>query len=176
MFKKFSVRDLILIAAFAAIGIAIKPIVGPMVKIVSTPLGIPGGSFAGGFYMMWLVLAVTIVRRETAGTVFGILQAIGVLIFGIAGNQGAISLVTYLAPGLVADLIFNLWQRRSGLAMHLSLCALANVTGALLAAILIFRHPPYILAGIGALALASGIVGGYLSFAIYTSLKKMRII
>lgn len=176
MFKKFSVKDLILIAALAAIGIAIKPIVGPIVKMVSTPLGIPGGSFAGGFYMMWLVLAVMMVGKGGSGTIFGILQAIGVMIFPFAGNQGAISLITYTIPGLLADLIFFLFLYRRHLVAHLVICALANVAGAVLSAVLIFRHPPLILIGIACIALASGIVGGYLSYSIYISLKKMRII
>ncbi len=176
MLKRFTVRDLILIATFAAIGIAIKPIVGSIIKMVSTPLGIPGGSFAGGFYMMWLVLAVMIVGKPYTGTAFGLLQAIGVLIFGIAGNQGAISLITYTVPGVIADLLMVCFRHRKRLPAHLTICALANLAGALISAVLIFRHPPLILAGIGSLSLASGILGGYLSFAIYTSLKKMRII
>lgn len=176
MLKRFTVRDLILIATFAAIGIAIKPIVGPLVKIFSTPLGIPGGSLAGGFYMMWLVLAVMIVDKPYTGTVFGLLQAIGVLIFGIAGNQGAISLITYTVPGVIADLLMLLFRHCKRLPVHLTVCAAVNLAGAVLAAILIFRHPPLILAAIGSLSIASGILGGYLSFAIYTSLTKMRII
>jgi hypothetical protein len=176
MFKRFKVQDLILIAAFAAIGIAIKPLVSPISKMISTPLGIPGGSFAGGFYMMWLVLAVMIVNKSYTGTVFGILQAIGVLIFGIAGNMGAISLITYTMPGIVADIIYWALRRKQHLAAHLMICALANMSGALISAKLIFAHPPSILVAIAALSLASGIVGGYLSYAIYRSLDKMRIL
>ncbi|MDI3503576.1 MAG: hypothetical protein PWP64_512 [Candidatus Cloacimonadota bacterium] len=176
MLKRFKVQDLILIAAFAAIGIAIKPLVGPLSKMISTPLSIPGGSFAGGFYMMWLVLAVMIVDKSYTGTLFGVLQAIGVLIFGIAGNMGAISLITYTLPGIVVDIFYLMLGRKKHLFAHLLLCALANMSGALSAAILIFAHPPLILIGIAALSVASGIVGGYLSYAIYKSLKIMRII
>jgi hypothetical protein len=46
----------------------------------------------------------------------------------------------------------------------------------LISAKLIFAHPPSILVAIAALSLASGIVGGYLSYAIYRSLDKMRIL
>lgn len=176
MLKRFRVQDLILIAAFAAIGIAIKPLVGPLSKMISTPLGIPGGSFAGGFYMMWLVLAVMIVDKSYTGTVFGIIQAIGVLIFGISGNMGAISLISYTVPGIVVDLFYLILAKKKHLAAHLLLCALANMSGALISAILIFAHPPFILIGISALSIASGIVGGYLSCAIYKSLKLMRIV
>lgn len=176
MLKRFSVKDLILIAALAAIGIAIKPIVGPVTKIFSTPLGIPGGSFAGGFYLMWLVLAVMIVNKAFAGTLFGVLQAIGVMIFPFAGNQGAISLITYTVPGLLADLIFFLFLYRKHLLVHMTMCAGTNIAGAVISAILIFRHPPLILLAISGMALVSGAVGGYLSYSIYYSLKKMRII
>lgn len=64
MLQRFSVRDLILIAAFAAVGIAIKHVVGPFFKMIYSPLGIPGGSFGGGFYLMWVVLAMLSVDKS----------------------------------------------------------------------------------------------------------------
>lgn len=176
MLKSFSVRDLILIAALAAIGIAIKPVVGPFFKMLSRPLGIPGGSFAGGFYMMWLVLAVVIVNKPSTGIVFGVLQAIGVLIFGISGNQGALSLVSYAVPGLMADLVYLIFAKRKHLAAQMSICAIANASGALISVIVMFNHPlPIVLAVLG-MALVSGMVGGVMSFGIYKSLKEIRII
>jgi energy-coupling factor transport system substrate-specific component len=68
MFKRFSTRDLIVISTLAAIGIAIKPLVGPLFKMISPPLAIPGGSLAGGFYMLWLSLAVFMVGKTGTGT------------------------------------------------------------------------------------------------------------
>ncbi len=176
MFRRFTAMDLILIAAFAAIGIAIKPIVGPFFKLISSPLGIPGGSFGGGFYLMWMVLAIVIVDKAYTGTVFGILQAIGVLVVGMSGNQGAISLITYTVPGILADLLYMLFRGKKNLAAHLSLCSVANAAGALLSGILIFGHPIPFLAGITGMAIVSGLVGGFLSFGIYKSIKTMRII
>jgi energy-coupling factor transport system substrate-specific component len=176
MFKRFNVRDLIIIAALASIGIAIKPIVSPLSKMLSTPLGIPGGSFAGGFYMLWLVLAVVIVNKPYAGTLFGILQAIGVLIFGLAGNQGALSLITYTVPGIVADLLYWIIRGRTKLITHLTLCAGANLAGTLLSAWLIFNHPPLFMAAIGALSLGSGLIGGYVAFGLFKTLQNTRII
>jgi energy-coupling factor transport system substrate-specific component len=176
MLKHMSARDLILIAALAAIGIAIKPVVGPFFKMLSRPLGIPGGSFAGGFYMMWLVLAIVIVQKPSTGLVFGVLQAIGVLIFGISGNQGALSLVSYAVPGLMADLVYLSFARRKHLVAQMSMCAIANAAGALISVIVLFNHPlPIVLAVLG-MAMVSGMVGGVLSFGIYKSLKEIRII
>ena len=42
--RHFSVKELILIAAMAALGIAIKPLVVSLAHLVSTPLMIPGGA------------------------------------------------------------------------------------------------------------------------------------
>lgn len=176
MLKTFSVKDLILIAALAAVGIAIKPLVGPFFKILSRPMGIPGGSFAGGFYMMWLVLAVVIVNKPNTGIVFGILQAIGVLIFGISGNQGALSLVSYAIPGIIADLVYLSYRKRAHLVSQISICALSNAAGALISVIVMFNHPPLIIMAVAGMAIASGVVGGFLSYGIYRSIKEMRII
>jgi hypothetical protein len=53
---------------------------------------------------------------------------------------------------------------------------LSNAAGALISVIVLFNHPlPIILAVVG-MALASGLVGGFLSFGIYKSIKEMRII
>ncbi|HPF09260.1 MAG: ECF transporter S component [Candidatus Cloacimonetes bacterium] len=176
MLKRFSAMDLILIAAFAAVGIAIKPIVGPFFKMISTPLGIPGGSFGGGFYLMWMVLAMVIVDKAYTGTLFGIIQAIGVLVMGMSGNQGAVSLISYTLPGILADLLYLGLRHRKNLYVQMTLCAFANALGALLTGIIIFKHPPIFLAGITGMALVSGIVGGILSFGIYKSIKELRII
>ncbi|MDD3235265.1 MAG: ECF transporter S component [Candidatus Cloacimonetes bacterium] len=174
--KKFSVADLIIIASVAALGIAVKPIVGPISKFISTPLGIPGGSLAGGFYMMWLVLAVTIVNKRYTGTVFGVLQAVLVLLVGMAGKQGAFSLISYSLPGILADIVFYLIKHRQKLITHLSLGVVANLAGSLSTAVIFFKLPA-VMVGINvAFATASGIMGGYLAYGTYKALEKARII
>jgi energy-coupling factor transport system substrate-specific component len=170
------VKELILIASLAALGIAVKPLVGPIFKLLSRPLGIPGGSFAGGFYMMWLVLAIVIVNKPFTGFMFGLIQAIGVLIFGISGNQGALSLISYTVPGLVADLVYMTFAKRNHILSQIFICALANGAGALISVYVMFRHPPLIMLIVLAMALVSGAVGGVLSYGIYKSLKETRMI
>ncbi|MDZ4182133.1 MAG: ECF transporter S component [Candidatus Cloacimonadaceae bacterium] len=172
MFARFSTKDLILIATLAGIGIAIKPIVSPLSKMISAPLMIPGGSFAGGFYMMWLVLAVMITKKTGAGTLFGFLQALIVLVIGLQGNMGMLSLLSYTIPGIIVDLLYLVMRKRDKLDAHLLLCALANLSGAMVVALLLFRHPLPLAVGIGALALASGIIGGFASFGVYRSLRE----
>lgn len=176
IFNRFSAKDLIIITAIASIGIAVKPIVGPLSKLISTPLGIPGGSLAGGFYMMWLSLAVTLVNKKYTGTVYGVLQAVLVLLVGMAGRQGVFSLISYPLPGLVADLSYRLYRQPHKLFAHLLICSLANITGAVVTG-LFFFHLPLIMVIINVLfATASGIMGAYLSFGVYQALDKHRII
>ena len=104
LLSRFSTRDLIIIAIMAAIGLSIKPIISPLSKLISTPLMLPGGSFAGGFYMMWMVLALALTGKPGAAMIFGFIQALVVLIMGSYGNHGALSLLTYTLPGILLDL------------------------------------------------------------------------
>ncbi|PKN76145.1 MAG: hypothetical protein CVU49_01905 [Candidatus Cloacimonetes bacterium HGW-Cloacimonetes-2] len=173
--KSFRTRDLILIAVFAAVGLAIKPIVSPISKSISAPLMLPGGSFAGGFYMMWLSLAVLSTKKLGSGTLFGVLQALVVLIQGSFGNHGALSLLTYTVPGLVADALAIIMRYRGGLLQHLVLTSFANITGVLIMAIVIFKHPPLMIGVSVSTALVSGIAGGYLSYLIHYELRKYKL-
>lgn len=176
--KYFKTRDLILIAILATIGLVIKPIVSPLSKAISTPLMIPGGSFAGGFYMMWMVLALMLTGKTGAASIFGFIQAVVVMVQGAFGNHGALSLLSYTLPGIMADIAYGLLFKRSKslLLQHLSLTALANMTGAAVLAIVIFRHPLVLLLASICLALASGMVGGYMSWLIHYELKKLDLI
>ncbi len=176
IFRKFSVKDLIIITSIAALGIAIKQVINPVTKLISTPLGIPGGSITGGLYMLWLVLAVVIVDKPFTGTLFGFLQAILVLLIGMAGKMGAFSLVAYTAPGIIADLLFWLLPYKNKLITHLLLCGCANLTGSLISSAIFFRMPTVIIVFNTCTAFSSGILGGYLGFGIYQSLKGARII
>ncbi len=176
MLKRFSARDLILITSIAALGIAVKPIINPFTKMVSMPLGIPGGSLAGGLYMLWLVLALCIVRKKWTGTIFGMLQAVLVLLIGMAGKMGAFSLVAYTIPGIVADLVFFSGLKPEKLFTHLLLCAMANLAGSVVTALFFFHHPLPVLALNSGLAIISGLSGGALSFGIYQALQKARIL
>ncbi|MFO8144602.1 MAG: ECF transporter S component [Candidatus Syntrophosphaera sp.] len=171
MFKRFSTQDLIIIAGLAGIGIAIKPLVSPLSKMISMPLMVPGGSFVGGLYMLWLVLAVVIVAKPGAGTIYGFLQALIIMVVGIRGNQGVLTLISYTLPGIAVDLVYPLLRNPERFSTHVILCALANVTGALVVAILLFRHPlPFILIIVG-MSAVSGILGGWISRGIHKTIK-----
>lgn len=126
--------------------------------------------------MMWLVLAITIVNKKFTGSVFGILQAVLVLLVGMAGKQGAFSLISYTLPGIIADLLFHVIRHRTRLITHITLSTAANITGSLATALFFFHLPAVMVVANFALATASGIMGGYLSYGTYQTLFKARII
>ena len=176
LLRKFSVRDLVLIAAMAALGIAIKPVVVPLAHLVSTPLMIPGGALAGGLYMMWIAVAFGLTGKHGTATLVGIVQAILVMITGVSGSHGAMSLVSYTIPGLLVDAVF-LILRRGVDSMPLAMLAglLANLAGTVCVNTIFFSLPLVPLLLSLCVAAFSGGVGGVVSWLLLSALKKYGI-
>jgi len=174
--EKYSSQDLLYIAILSALGFAIKPIVTPLVHIISAPLMIPGGSLAGGFYMMWLALAVVMVNKPGAAFLVGLVQAIVMISLGYFGNHGAVSLISYTLPGVAAEIAAFMFRKKDSLAAQTSICTAANIIGALIVTILIMRLAliPLLISIIA--AAISGISGGIISFFLIKKLKKYRLI
>lgn len=174
---KFSVFDLIIIALVSALGIATKPIVVPLVHIITGPLFIPGGAVAGGFYMFWLVLGAGLVKKTGAGTLIGIVQGILVIATGTMGTHGIMSIISYTLPGIVTDLVFLLSRNKNYNILHYVFgCLAANVTGTLISNILFFRLPFVTVILILSAAALSGTIGGLIAYTIIRSLEKMNIL
>jgi energy-coupling factor transport system substrate-specific component len=105
-FRKWTVFDFVIIPFFAAIGIAIKPFLVMVVHFISTPLGIPGGTLAGGLYMLWPMLARLFTGKTGSATLVGVLQALVVFFTGVPGSQGIITFLSYIIPCIIMDIIF----------------------------------------------------------------------
>ncbi|MDP8267640.1 MAG: ECF transporter S component [Candidatus Tenebribacter davisii] len=174
--RKYSSQDLLYIAILSALGLAVKPIVTPLIHLISAPLMIPGGSLAGGLYMMWISLAIAIVNKPGAGLLVGITQGIVMLSMGYFGNHGAVSLISYSMPGLIAEIISLLFKNKKILIFHVIVVIAANLTGAIIVTIIVMRLStiPFIISLVA--ASISGIVGGIISYSIYKKLQKFRIV
>lgn len=174
-FKKFSVFDLIIMAIVAALGIAMKPIIVPLVHIITGPLFIPGGAIAGGFYMMWIVIGAGIVGKRGAAAIIAIVQSIIVLAVGVVGTHGIISLITYLAPGIAVELLFLITRQKGDNIFSCFFAGMAaNLAGTVLTNFVFFKLPlvplTLTLAG-GAL---SGGLGGLIAYAVIKSVRKIK--
>jgi hypothetical protein len=167
---KYTARDLVFIALMAAAGIAIKPLIVPVIRVVAVPLGLPGGSLVGGIYMMWLVLGHAFTGKPWAATLVGVVQAILAWAMGIPGPQGPWMLVMYMAPGMAADLVLCIYPGSAasllpGVAMLAG--AAANVAGITLMCLIIYRISLPVLVLSMAVGALSGAIGGVLAYAIY---------
>lgn len=182
MYKKktllcsFSVFNLTIIAIVSALGVATKPIVVPLVHIVTGPLFIPGGAIAGGFYMMWIVIGVGLVKKFGTGTLIGIVQAILVVATGAMGSHGIMSIVSYTLPGICVDIVFLFAKNKNYNVLHYVFgCMFANVIGTFISNMMFFRLPNLAVTLMLSSAALSGAVGGVIAYSIIKSLEKMNI-
>ncbi len=169
--KRYSTFDLIMIAILAALGLGTKQIVRPVIEIFTRILVIPGGALAGGFYMLWLVLAKRLVPKFGSGIFFGIVQALVVLILPF-GSHGIFTFITYSLPGLAIDLIELLNRKnKNGLLFSVIDGAAANLVGSVAVSIFIFDMPIEIMLFVIALALLSGNIGGIIAYLIMKQIQ-----
>ena len=169
--RKFSTQDLLYIAIFSALGLAIKPLITPIAIMLTRLLMITGGSLFGGLYMMWIVLAIALVRKPWTGFLVGFIQGIVMLALGYVGTHGALSLITFTLPGFIGDITAFFVRDFSRPISHIVLCITANLAGTLIVSLLVWQLPFIpLLISLG-LSFLSGILGGLLAFVIYKRLQ-----
>lgn len=174
--KRFSVKELILISVMAALGLAVKPVVTPLAHIISTPLMIPGGALAGGLYMMWLAVAFGLTGKRGTATLMGLVQGIVVMLTGMPGSHGVMSIFSYTMPGVVMDFGMLILRRGiEGPGTALTAGVLANVTGTLCVNVIFYNLPFIPLLLSISTASFSGAVGGLLAWQLLRALGKYGI-
>lgn len=174
--RNFTVLDLVLIASMATLGIAIKPIINPIIKILNATLLVPGGAIAGGIYMLWLTLGAMYIKKPYVGFVIGLVQAIMVMLLGIS-SHGILSLITYSMPGLMIDFVLYLTKYKAQDRERIFFATmLANLTGTMLTSIIIFKLPFFALILSASVALFSGGIGGMIAYHLHIKLQKLEIL
>ena len=176
----FSVFELLLISLTAALGIAVKPVVYPLVRIITGPLMVPTGVLAGGIYMMFLVLACGMTRKRLSGTLTATVQAFIVILTGI-GSHGVMTFVTYILPGVAVDLAMLAfhWRRRNarpGMPACFFGGMAANVTGSLLVGVALFNIPAVPMLFALSVAALSGGLGGILAYFILKQIARLELL
>ncbi|HHU07893.1 MAG TPA: ECF transporter S component [Clostridiaceae bacterium] len=176
MKRRYRLVDYILMAMLAALGIAVKTIIVPLVQIVTGPLFIPGGVMAGGIYMLFLVLGKAIIRKPFVGSIISLIQAALVILSGSFGAHGAASLLTYALPGLAVDLVFFLIGRGNNLKPACFIAGMAaNMAGSFAVNLAIFNLSfiPLMLA-LTAAALSGGL-GGLIAATLAVQIARLEI-
>ncbi len=173
MLKKISTLDAVLVVLMAATGLAIKPVIGPLFKIIGSAFLLPTGSLAGIIYMLFPMLALLIVRQIGTATLTGLIQGIIVMMIGIYGSHGILSLMTYVVPGFFIDLGFLLLLKYPKKWLLFFPTALGNLCGSLLVGWLLLRLPQIPLLISLVLGFIVGGISGYLSWFLYLWLRQI---
>ncbi len=173
---RFRLVDYILMAMLAALGIAVKTIIVPLVQIITGPLFIPGGVVAGGIYMMFLVLGKAVIQKPFVATIISLIQAALIILSGSLGAHGAASLVTYTLPGLAIDIVFILFRKTAQLKAACFLSGIAaNMAGSFAVNLAIFNLSfiPLMVA-LTASALSGGL-GGLIAASLTQQIERLEI-
>lgn len=158
----------------SAFGLAIKPIVGPIINSITSSLLLPGGVIAGAIYLIWPMLALLIINRKGSAILVGIVQGTVISITGIYGSHGIISLAIYSLPCIIIEFVyFTMSPLNPALARFVATAA-GNVSGMLFISVLFIRMPlSILLIGIIPAFLFGGFAG---IFANLFSIRLMKIL
>lgn len=163
---------MIFLALCCDLGLVAKKIIGPFANVITDSLHIPGG-IGTSFSLMFMIIAVMLVPRFGCGAIFGAVQSMLAVTFGMVGSMGALSPIGYILPGLAVDVLFFL-LRNSTLptAERMMLGnSLASVCAALTANLIVFRLQGIVLLLYVCIAACSGILCGILGAMI---VKRVR--
>ncbi|MGD1991946.1 MAG: ECF transporter S component [Anaerolineae bacterium] len=176
----FTTRDLMMMAALAALGGVSSVLVNTIGDALQAALGFAGSfQFAAGLHVLWLVLAACLVRKPGAATVAGLLKGAVELLSG--NTHGVIILPIDLVAGLLIDLVLLSWRDpEQPLALMLAggFSATSNVI-----VFQFFASLPEDLLALSGILVLSGIafvsgalLGGLLPLALLVALRKSGVV
>jgi len=167
-------------AVLAALGGVTSTYINTISDAVHAALGFPGASqWAAGLHVIWIVLAMGILRKPGTGTVMGILKGVIELMSG--NSHGVIILLVDLVAGILVDFGFLLFSKKRNLFPYLLAGGLA--TGSNVLVFQLFATIPTNILGISAIllffsvAFASGLIfAGVVPYLLVNSLAKAGVV
>jgi ABC-type thiamin/hydroxymethylpyrimidine transport system permease subunit len=101
----FTTRELIMMAAFAAVGGISSSYINMIGDLFQSFLGFAGTTqWAAGLHVVWLMLAAVIIRKKGAASTAGILK--GAVEFFSGNTHGILVVIVDIMAGVLIDLIF----------------------------------------------------------------------
>lgn len=108
--KTLNLRTLIFLALCCDLGLFSKRLISPAANMITDFLHIPGG-IGTSFSLMFLVIAAVMVGRFGCAAVMGVVQSVLAVAFGMVGSMGALSVIGYVVPGFVIDLLLFITKK-----------------------------------------------------------------
>lgn len=130
--KRFPLRTLIFLALCCDLGLFSKRLISPAANLVTDFLHIPGG-IGTSLSLMFLVVAAVMTGRFGCAAVMSVVQSALAVAFGMVGSMGALSVIGYIVPGIVIDIL--LFVTRRGPLSRRERVVLANTIAAPCAAL-----------------------------------------
>jgi ABC-type thiamin/hydroxymethylpyrimidine transport system permease subunit len=123
----FSTRDLLMMAALAALGGVVSTYVNAIGDVFQSMFGFAGTTqWAAGLHVLWLTLAVGLTRKQGAGTLTGILKGGVELLTG--NTHGLLVVLVDLVAGLLVDLGFLPFRNKDSLLAYCLAGGLASAS------------------------------------------------
>lgn len=158
-------------ALCCVLGLFTKKLINPFANIITEALHIPGG-ISTGFSIMFLVIAVEIVRGKYGGTLMATVQGFLALALGRVGSMGILMPIGYIVTGVAIDLVYGLQKyiKCSQTERMVFANALAAVMASVTANALVFRLNGPVLWLYLCVSATSGTLYGFLGSAVATRL------
>ena len=176
----YSTRDLLLMAALAALGGLASTYINFIGDFFQSILGFAGTTqWAAGFHVLWLILAVGLTQKQGTGTITGILKGAVELFTG--NTHGLLVVLVDIVAGILVDLGLLAFRKRDHWLPYSIAGGIASASNVFV--FQLFAAVPadiltYGLIGLIALmAFLSGFLfAGILGFALITTLRKSGVV
>ncbi len=176
IFKKYTTRDILIIAVLAAIGGVAKIFIAQGFVLVAA-FGPYGSAIWSALFFIWPIIAAFIVRKPGAATISMVL---GGVIELLAGSPiGVIVLYSNLVEGLAADIAFLFWKYlKYGFWQHV-VAGLLQPIGGLFITYYFFGFDylgatPFI--AFVLVSLVGGVIGGLIAYGIDKGLEASGVV
>jgi ABC-type thiamin/hydroxymethylpyrimidine transport system permease subunit len=150
----FTIRDLLMMAALAALGGVVSTYVNAIGDFFQSILGFAGTTqWAAGLHVLWLTLAVGLTGKQGAGTVTGILKGVVELLSG--NTHGLLVVLVDIVAGLLVDLGFLPFRNKDSLPAYALAGGLASASNVFV--FQLFASLPADVLAYGAMLLIGGV-------------------
>jgi energy-coupling factor transport system substrate-specific component len=150
----FTIRDLLMMAALAALGGVVSTYVNAIGDFFQSILGFAGTTqWAAGLHVLWLTLAVGLTGKQGAGTVTGILKGVVELLSG--NTHGLLVVLVDIVAGLLVDLGFLPFRNKDSLPAYALAGGLASASNVFV--FQLFASLPADVLAYGAMLLVGGV-------------------
>jgi len=172
----YTTRELLSMAALAALGGITSTYLNMIGDIFQSFLGFAGTTqWAAGLHVIWLSLAMGLVRKPGAGILTGILK--GAVEFLSGNTHGILVVLVDIAAGFIIDLVFLFTRKKTNLPVLLLAGGLASVSNVFV--FQLFASIPTDSLAFGALVIIAGlafisgvILAGFLPYLILQMVQK----